>query len=128
MRLDELGDLLQRRVPDRVARRRQEIVDRRGHAKVEVAREARVDDHGLARRRAGEERERVLRRPHRRRAADPLRSGATLRLDERLQPLERHGEVAAALRSHQRVDLVDDDEPRVGERGAEATTGEQDVE
>jgi len=37
---DELGDLLERGLPDRVARRGQEVVDRRHDPKVEVAAEA----------------------------------------------------------------------------------------
>ena len=37
VRLDELGNLLQRRIPDRVARRRKEVVDGSHHLKIEIA-------------------------------------------------------------------------------------------
>ena len=118
---DELGDLLQRRVPDGLARRREEVVDRRQHPEVELAREAVVHDERVAGGRAGEECQRLLDRAHRRGAADPLRPGARhARVDEGLEALERERQVRAALAAHQRVDLVDDHGAHVGERGPEA--------
>src|SRR2546430_17337365 len=44
--LDELPDELERRVPDRVARRGEEVVHRRHHLEVQRAREAGVHDDG----------------------------------------------------------------------------------
>jgi len=128
VRLDQLGDLLQRRLPDGVvARRRQEVVHRRDHLKVEVAGEAGIDRDRVRRRGARQEAARRLDRAHRRRAPDPLRATRRVAaLDERLQALEREPPGGAALGAHQGVDLVDDQEPRVRERRAESLAREQD--
>ncbi len=126
--LDQLGDLLERGFPDGVARRRQEVVHRCCDLKVEVAREAGVDRYRVGARGARQEGQRRLDGAHGRRAADPLRPLTGVGLDERLQALERERQVGPALRSHQRVDLVDDQEPRAGERRAESLAGEQDEE
>jgi hypothetical protein len=126
--LDQLGDLLERGFPDGVARRRQEVVHRRDHLKIEVAREAGVDRLGVGAGGAGQERQRRLDGAHGRRAADTLRALAGVGLDQCLQALERERQVGAALRSHQRVDLVDDQEPCAGERRSESLAGEQNEE
>src|SRR5437867_4390377 len=79
--------------------------------------------------RPGQEGQRGLDRAHGRRAADALGADVrAARLGERLQALERERQVGAALRSHQRVDLVDDEEPGVGEGRPEPLAGQQDVE
>jgi len=127
VRLDQLGDLLERRFPDGVTRRRQEVVYRRDHLKVEVAREAGVDRDGVGRGGAGQEAASRLDRAHRRRAADPLRAARRVaRFDNTLEALERERQMGAALGPHQRVNLVDDQEPGVGERRAESLAREQD--
>jgi hypothetical protein len=120
MRLHQLGDLLERRFPDGVARRRQEVVRRRQHLKVQVAREAGVDRDRVGRRGAGQEGARGLDRGDRGGAADALRAaGRVARLDQGLEALERERQVGAALGSHQRVDLVDDQEAGVRQRRPE---------
>ena len=84
VRLDQLRHLLQGRVPDGVAGGREEIVDRRDDGHVEVAREAGVHHDGLVRGGAGDERQRLVDRPHRGRAADALRTWLAGVLHERL--------------------------------------------
>ena len=127
VRLNQLGDLLERRFPDGIARRRQEVVHRRDHLKVEVAREAGVDRDGVGRGGTGQEAARRLDRAHRRRAADPLGAARRIaRFDNRLEALEGERQMGAALGPHQRVDLVDDQEPGVGQRRAEPFAREQD--
>ena len=127
--LDHLRDLLQRRVPHRVAGGREEVVDRRHHLHVEVAREAGVDDDRIVRGRPGQERQRIFHRSHRGRAADALRPRAGgVRLDQRLQPFECQSQVRAALARQHRVDFIDDDEARLRQRRPEALAGEQDIE
>ena len=74
VRLDQLGDLLERGFPDRVARRRQEVVHRRDHLISRSRVKPGVDGHRVGRRGAGQEGARRLDGAHRRRAADPLRT------------------------------------------------------
>ena len=127
--LDQLGDLLQGRVPHGVARGGEEVVHRRHHLDVEVAREAGVDHDRLARGRPGEKRDCVLDRSHRGRAADALRPRARgMGLDQRLQALQRQDQVRSALAGQHRMDLVDDDEAGLGQGRPEALAREQDVE
>ena len=128
VRLDQLGDLLERRLPHHVALAGQEVVHRCHDLEVQISREAGVDRDRVPRGRPGEEGQRRLDRAHGRRTADALGPGAAARLDERLEALERERQVGASLGSHQRVNLVDDEEPRVGEGGPEPLAGQQDVQ
>ena len=123
VRRHPLGDLLEQRVPHGVARRRQEIGDGGDDLELHRPREAGVHDRA-APPGADEEGEGVLHRADRRRAADPLQ---TLPREGR-QPLERERQMRAPLRGEERVDLVDDDEPRAREGGAESLRREQKVE
>ena len=121
---DEREELGVDRRPDRLARRlpaghRIERVERAGRllrldhrldrhldAQVERLAHARVDDRRLAAR-ADHEAADLLERVLRRAQADAL--GVAAVVLQRRQPLEREGEVRAALRPGDRVDLVDDD-------------------
>ncbi len=100
--------------------------ERRGRdldRQVERAEAARVHERALAPR-AGQEAADLVERLLRRREPDPLDLAAA----ERLEPLEREGEVAAALVAHERVDLVHDHRAHVGQLGAAARAREQEVE
>ena len=90
--------------------RRGHVLDRDDDLELERLAGAGVDDGHLAIRpdTAEEPRDR-LERPLGRRQPDPLRRPAPLAPgDEPFQPLEAEGEVGAALRARDRVDLVDD--------------------
>ena len=54
--------------------------------------------------------------PHRRGQPDPLAGPGPRAVEQRVEPLERHREVRAALRPRDRVDLVDDHRARPRER------------
>ena len=83
------------------------VLDRDDDLEVEVLAYAGVDDLALAPR-ADEEVRDALQRALGRREPDPLRIVAALAGDEVREPLEGQGEVRAALRLGDRVDLVDD--------------------
>ena len=127
--LDQLGELLEGGIPDRIALGGEEIVDRGHDLQVELPREPGIHDAGLAPGGAGEEGQRFLDGPDGGRAADPLGPGSGLpRFHQRLQALQREGQVGAALVAQQRVYLVHDDEARLGQGGPETLGGEQDVQ
>ncbi len=100
--------------------------ERRGRdldGQVERAEAARVHERALASR-SGQEAADLVERLLRRREADPLDLAAA----QRLEPLEREGEVAAALVADEGVDLVHDHRADVSELGAAARAREQEVE
>ena len=78
------------------------VLDRHDDAQVERLLGGRL--HDLDRGASAEEPRHLVDRTHRRRQADALRRG----LEHRIQPLERHRQVRAALGRRHRVDLVDD--------------------
>ena len=96
---------------------------------IEIAGVAAVDDHGRravvvhAREQAGHHVERALGG----READALEAAAALG-DQRVQPLEAQGEVAAPLVAGQRVHLVDDDGAHAAQHGPRRRRGEEEVE
>ena len=120
---DEVGhprvDLLPLLVRADGGERRGRDLDRQ----VERAEAARVHERALAPR-ADQEAADLVERLLRRREPDALDLAAA----ERLEPLEREGEVAAALVAHECVDLVDDHGAHVGQLGAAARAREQEVE
>ncbi len=96
---------------------------------LEIAGVAAVDDHRgravvvHAREEPGDQ----VQRPLRRREPDALETAPALG-DERIEPLEAQGQVAAPLVPRQRVHLVDDHGPHAPQEGAGRGGGQQEVE
>ncbi len=86
------------------------VLDRDDHRQVELLVTGRL--HHPGRRRAAEEARDLVGRPHRGRQPDPL--GGTG--EQRVEPLERQGEVGAPLGAGDRVHLVDDHRVHAAQR------------